>query len=180
VIGHLEGVCHVYVDGAADLTMARTLCGTRSCDAPGVRVGRDPLGRPRVRRHPSAGARANAARRGCEVRGDEPSARIDGRVIPATEQDWYTEYLDPSSRSGWSREWTRPSLTFTKYGSQHTDSIVTGDTKTAERFLARVDSAIVLHNASTQFATAANSGWVRKSASVPTSSTRVDRSAWNN
>jgi len=153
VIGHLEGVCHVYVDRAADLGMATEIVRNAKLRRTGVCGSAETLLVDRA----CAGTHLPALVRmlldaGCEVRGDEPSARIDGRVIPATEQDWYTEYLDAIIAVRVVEGVDAAIAHIHKYGSQHTDSIVTGDTKTAEHFLARVDSAIVLHNASTQFA----------------------------
>jgi len=89
---------------------------------------------------------------GCEVRGDEASARADPRVKPASEQDWYAEYLDAIIAVRVVEDVDAAIAHIAQYGSQHTDCIVTEDGTAAERFLARVDSAIVLHNASTQFA----------------------------
>jgi glutamate-5-semialdehyde dehydrogenase len=89
---------------------------------------------------------------GCEVRGDEASARADPRVKPASEQDWYAEYLDAIIAVRVVEDLDAAIAHIGHYGSQHTDCIVTEDEAAAERFLARVDSAIVLHNASTQFA----------------------------
>jgi glutamate-5-semialdehyde dehydrogenase len=89
---------------------------------------------------------------GCEVRGDEPTLGVDARVKPATEQDWYAEYLDAIIAVRVVDGVDAAIAHIHQYGSQHTESIVTDNAATAERFLARVDSAIVLHNASTQFA----------------------------
>jgi glutamate-5-semialdehyde dehydrogenase len=89
---------------------------------------------------------------GCEVRGDEATQRVDARVRPASEQDWYAEYLDAIIAVRVVDGVEAAMAHIRQYGSQHTDSIVTGNVATAERFLAGVDSAIVLHNASTQFA----------------------------
>jgi glutamate-5-semialdehyde dehydrogenase len=89
---------------------------------------------------------------GCEVRGDEASLRIDARVKPATERDWYAEYLDAIIAVRVVEDLDAAIAHIGQYGSQHTDCIVTDDAAAAERFLTRVDSAIVLHNASTQFA----------------------------
>ncbi|MCC6170461.1 MAG: gamma-glutamyl-phosphate reductase, partial [Gammaproteobacteria bacterium] len=89
---------------------------------------------------------------GCEVRGDEATQRVDARVVAAGEQDWYTEYLDAIIAVRVVDGVDAAIEHIARFGSSHTESIVTADTATAERFLARVDSAIVLHNASTQFA----------------------------
>jgi len=153
VIGHLEGVCHVYVDRAADLGMATEIVRNAKLRRTGVCGSAETLLVDRA----CAGTHLPVLVRmlldaGCEVRGDEPSARIDERAIPATEQDWYTEYLDAIIAVRVVDGVDAAIAHIHKYGSQHTDCIVTGDAETAERFLARVDSAIVLHNASTQFA----------------------------
>jgi glutamate-5-semialdehyde dehydrogenase len=153
VIGHLEGVCHVYVDRAADLSMAKDIVRNAKLRRTGVCGSAETLLVDRA----CAGTHLPALLRmlldaGCEVRGDEPSARIDERVLPATEQDWYTEYLDAIIAVRVVDGVDAAIAHIHKYGSQHTDCIVTGDAQAAERFLARVDSAIVLHNASTQFA----------------------------
>ena len=153
VIGHLEGVCHVYVDRAADLRMAKDILLNAKLRRTGVCGSAETLlvDRACAATHLPAlvGMLLDA---GCEVRGDEPSARIDGRVMPATEQDWYTEYLDAIIAVRVVDGVDAAIAHIHKYGSQHTDCIVTGDAGAAELFLARVDSAIVLHNASTQFA----------------------------
>ena len=89
---------------------------------------------------------------GCEVRGDAATQAADARVKPASEQDWHTEYLDAVISVKVVDGVQEAMAHIAKYGSQHTDSIVTANTQTAETFLRGVDSAIVLHNASTQFA----------------------------
>jgi glutamate-5-semialdehyde dehydrogenase len=89
---------------------------------------------------------------GCEIRGDEPTRAVDKRVVPATEQDWSTEYLD-AILSVKVVDGLQAAIDHVeRYGTHHTDSIVTDDKAAAEKFMNEVDSAIVLHNASTQFA----------------------------
>jgi glutamate-5-semialdehyde dehydrogenase len=153
VFAHLDGNCHVYVDRAADLAMAESvvlnskmrrtgICGaaeTLLVDRAAVPTHLAPL----VRRLIDAG---------CEIRGDGETQAVDPRVQAATMQDWTTEYLDAVIAvkvvDGVEEAIAHVEL----YGSHHTDAIVTADRAAAETFLQRVDSAIVLHNASTQFA----------------------------
>jgi glutamate-5-semialdehyde dehydrogenase len=153
VIGHLEGVCHVYVDRAADLQMAKDIVLNAKLRRTGVCGSAETL---LVDRACAATHLAPLLRMlldaGCEVRGDEASVGVDERVRPATEQDWYTEYLDAIIAARVVDDVDAAIAHIRQYGSQHTDCIVTDDAAAAERFLARVDSAIVLHNASTQFA----------------------------
>jgi glutamate-5-semialdehyde dehydrogenase len=153
VFAHLEGLCHVYVDAKADTEMARkvvmnakmrrvSVCGA----AETLLVDRavtPKLLTPLVKDLLDAG---------CEVRGDDLVRAADPRVVPATEADWTTEYLEPiiSARVVDGVEGAIAHINH--YGSHHTDSIVTEDEATAERFLNEIDSGIVLVNASTQFA----------------------------
>ena len=154
VFAHLEGICHTYVDRSADLEMAKA-----------HRRQRQDAAHRRVRRHRDAAGRRKAApagtlpalvaaliEAGCEVRGDAAAQAADARVKPATEQDWSTEYLDAIISVKVVDGVDGAIAHIQKYGSQHTDCIVAEDQAAAERFLARLDSAIVLHNASTQFA----------------------------
>jgi glutamate-5-semialdehyde dehydrogenase len=153
VIGHLEGVCHVYVDRGANLEMARHIVLNAKMRRTGICGSAETLlvDRACVATHlaPLIGSLLDA---GCEVRGDEPSTRADARVKQATEQDWYAEYLDAIIAVRVVDGVDAAIEHIRRYGSQHTDCIVTDDSAAAERFLARVDSAIVLHNTSTQFA----------------------------
>src|SRR5882757_784701 len=153
VIGHLEGVCHVYVDRAANLDMATHIVRNAKMRRTGVCGSAETLlvDRACAATHlkPLIQALLDA---GCEVRGDDASARADARVKSATEQDWYTEYLDAIIAVRVVDDVDAAIAHIRQYGSQHTECIVTDDAAAAERFLARVDSAIVLHNASTQFA----------------------------
>lgn len=153
VIGHLEGNCHVYVDRDADLNMAREIALNAKLRRTGVCGAAETLlvDRAAVRTHlaPLVVALLDA---GCEVRGDEVVQRADARVRAATEDDWYTEYLDSIIAVRVVDGVDAAIAHIANYGSAHTESIVTGNDATAQRFLERVDSAIVLHNASTQFA----------------------------
>ena len=153
VIGHLEGVCHVYVDRGADLSMAKNIVLNAKLRRTGVCGSAETLlvDRACAATHlaPLITMLLDA---GCEVRGDDSSARVDSRVKSAVEQDWYAEYLDAIIAVRVVDDADAAIAHITRYGSQHTDCIVTDNPVTAERFLARVDSAIVLHNASTQFA----------------------------
>jgi glutamate-5-semialdehyde dehydrogenase len=153
VIGHLEGVCHVYVDRGANLQMAKSIVLNAKMRRTGICGSAETLlvdrGCAATHLAPLIAALIDA---GCEVRGDEASAGVDARVKAATEQDWYAEYLDAIIAVRVVDGVDGAIEHIRQYGSQHTDCIVTDNADTAERFLARVDSAIVLHNASTQFA----------------------------
>ena len=153
VIGHLEGNCHVYVDRAADLRMAREIVTNAKLRRTGICGAAETLlvdeGCAATHLAPIVGDLLDA---GCEVRGDAAVQAVDPRVRPATEDDWYTEYLDSIIAARVVRGVDEAIAHIARYGSAHTESIVTDDAAAAERFLSRVDSAIVLHNASTQFA----------------------------
>ena len=153
VIGHLDGNCHVYVDAAADLRMATTIALNAKLRRTGVCGAAETLlvDRACAATHlaPLVKALLDA---GCEVRGDAAAQRADARVIVATEDDWFTEYLDAVIAVRVVDGVQGAIDHIAKYGSAHTESIVTEDAAAAQRFLGEVDSAIVLHNASTQFA----------------------------
>jgi len=153
VIGHLEGVCHVFVERAANLDMAQKIVLNAKMRRTGVCGAAETLlvDRGCAATHLAPLIEALLAA-GCEVRGDETAVQADSRVKPATEQDWYTEYLDAIIAVRVVDGVDAAMEHIRRYGSQHTDCIVTEDGAAAERFLTRVDSAIVLHNASTQFA----------------------------
>jgi glutamate-5-semialdehyde dehydrogenase len=153
VFAHLEGVCHTYVDASADLETARRIVVNAKMRRTGVCGATESL---LVDAAAPAGTLAALIaaliEAGCEVRGDAAALQADARVKPASEQDWSTEYLDAiiSVKSVDGVDGAMAHVR--KYGSQHTDAIVARDRATADRFLAELDSAIVLHNASTQFA----------------------------
>ena len=152
VIGHLDGVCHVYVDRDADPEMAIRIVLNAKLRRTGVCGAAETLLVDRAAEAQLAPLVACLLDAGCEVRGDEQALRTDARVKPATEQDWYTEYLDAIIAVRVVDGVDAAIAHIEHYGSRHTDSIVTANAATAARFLDRVDSAIVLHNASTQFA----------------------------
>jgi len=153
VFAHLEGVCHVYVDKAASLDMAKNVVLNAKMRRTGVCGAAETLLVDR--------ASANNQLKpliemliaaGCEIRGDKATLAVDKRVKPATEEDWSTEYLDATIAVKVVDNVEAAIDHIERYGSHHTDAIITEDQATAEKFLREVDSAIVLHNASTQFA----------------------------
>ena len=153
VFAHLEGVVHVYVDRAADLDKAVPIVVNSKMRRTGVcgaaetllvdRAGASRMLAPLVKALLAAG---------CAVRGDEAAQAIDPAVTPASEEDWRTEYLDAIIAVKVVDGVAGAIEHIETHGSHHTDCILTEDDATAERFLKEVDSAIVLHNASTQFA----------------------------
>jgi len=153
VLAHLEGICHVYVDATADIGMAQAITVNAKMRRTGVcgaaetvlidREGGEGLVAAVV------GALINA---GCEVRGDREVQAADRRVVPAKDSDFGKEFLDAIIAVKVVEGVDGAIRHIRQHGSQHTDAIVAEDTGKAERFLREVDSAIVLHNASTQFA----------------------------
>jgi glutamate-5-semialdehyde dehydrogenase len=152
VIGHLDGVCHVYVDRDANPEMARRIVLNAKLRRTGVCGAAETLLVDQGAAAQLAPLVQDLLDAGCEVRGDETTAALDPRVARATEQDWFAEYLDAIIAVRVVDGVDAAIAHIEHYGSGHTDSIVTENAATAERFLTRVDSAIVLHNASTQFA----------------------------
>jgi len=153
VIGHLEGNCHVYVDQGAQLAMARAIVLNAKLRRTGVCGAAETLliDRAAAATHLAPIVRDLLAA-GCEVRGDALVQEVEARVRPASEEDWYREYLDAIIAVRVVDDLNGAIAHIKKYGSEHTECIVTQDAAAAERFLREVDSAIVLHNASTQFA----------------------------
>jgi glutamate-5-semialdehyde dehydrogenase len=153
VFAHLEGICHVYVDKAARLDMAKSIVLNAKMRRTGVCGAAETLlvDRATAATHlkPLVSMLIEA---GCEVRGDAAVQAVDSRVKPASDEDWGTEYLDAVIAAKVVDGVDGAIEHITRYGSQHTDAIVTDDQAAAEKFLREVDSAIVLHNASTQFA----------------------------
>jgi glutamate-5-semialdehyde dehydrogenase len=153
VFAHLEGVCHVYVDGKAKLAMAKSIVLNAKMRRTGVcgaaetllvdRAAAGKMLKPLIEMLIDAG---------CEIRGDAAVQAADRRVKPASQSDWSTEYLDAIMTAGVVDGVDAAIAHIERYGTHHTDAIVTEDKAAAEKFLREVDSAIVLHNASTQFA----------------------------
>jgi glutamate-5-semialdehyde dehydrogenase len=153
VIGHLEGNCHVYVHRDAQAAMARAIVLNSKLRRTGVCGAAETL---LVDRAAAATHLApivhDLLAAGCEVRGDASVQAVDARVRAAFEEDWYREFLDAIIAVRVVDGIDAAIAHIAQYGSAHTESIVTEDAAAAERFLREVDSAIVLHNASTQFA----------------------------
>jgi glutamate-5-semialdehyde dehydrogenase len=153
VLAHRDGICHVYLDGAADPAMARTITLNAKMRRTSVCGAAETL----LVDHAAAlrllpGVIDDLIAAGCALRGDAAVQAMDARVAPASPADWSTEYLDAILAIRVVDGVAAAIDHINHYGSHHTDTIVTGDPAAAERFLREVDSAIVLHNASTQFA----------------------------
>jgi len=153
VFAHLEGIVHVYVERNSDLEKAKAIVlnaklrRTGICGAAETMLVDSACASTHLR--PLVTALLDA---GCVVRGDRATQAVDPRVMPAAEADWRTEYLDAIISVRVVEGLDAAMAHIETYGSHHTDCIITEDRAAAERFLAEVDSAIVLHNASTQFA----------------------------
>ncbi len=153
VFAHLEGVCHVYVDAAADLDMAIGIAVNAKLRRTGVCGAAETLlvdeACAATHLAPLVAALIDA---GCEVRGDQATRTADARVTAASEIDWSTEYLDAIIAVRVVKGVEGAMQHINTYGSHHTEAIITADQKAADTFLNGLDSAILLHNASTQFA----------------------------
>jgi glutamate-5-semialdehyde dehydrogenase len=153
VFAHLDGLCHTYVHAPVDLAMALRVVVNAKMRRTGVCGSTETLlvDRALAETHlpPLVGALADA---GCAVRGDAATRAVDARVEAASDEDWSTEYLDAIIAVKVVEGLDEAIAHIERYGSHHTDAILTDDATAAERFLREVDSAIVLHNASTQFA----------------------------
>lgn len=153
VFAHLEGICHTYVDKAADLGMAKSIVVNAKMRRTGICGATECLLVDKAAPKPVMGELVTALLdAGCEVRGDDAARAADARVKPATPEDYGKEFLD-SIIAVKTVDGVGGAIDhIARYGSQHTDAIITNDDAAATRFLNEVDSAIVLHNASTQFA----------------------------
>lgn len=153
VIYHLDGICHVYLDKDADADKARRVTLNAKMRRTGICGAAETL---LVHKDVAASLLPSILndliQAGCEIRGDADVQALDARVKPATDEDWDTEYLDAILSVKLVGGVDDAIDHIGRHGSHHTDSIVTENAATADRFLTRVDSGIVLHNASTQFA----------------------------
>jgi len=153
VLAHLDGNCHVYIEADADPEMARQVVVNAKMRRTGICGAAETL---LIDESIAASVLppilAELAEAGCEIRGDEATRALDPRVVPASSADWDTEFLDSVIAVKQVAGLDAAIEHVNRHGSHHTDSIVTRDPRRAQVFLDRVDSAIVLHNASTQFA----------------------------
>lgn len=153
VIGHLEGICHVYLNAGADPDMARDIVVNAKMRRTGVCGAAETVLVDKAAAASLLPKVCDALRAaGCEIRGDETVASLVQDVVPATEEDWSTEYLDAVISIRAVDDIDAAIDHIRRYGSGHTESIITDDSDAAEKFFREVDSAIVLNNASTQFA----------------------------
>lgn len=151
VLAHLDGICHTYVHAAADPAMALAIALNAKLRRTGICGAMETLLIDSAFPD-AAGVLAALLEAGCELRGDARIAKLDPRIIPASDEDWDTEYLDAILSVACVDGLDAALAHIARHSSAHTDAIVTEDAAVAERFLAEVDSAIVMHNASSQFA----------------------------
>jgi glutamate-5-semialdehyde dehydrogenase len=152
VIAHLEGLCHTYIDGSADPEKARAIALNAKMRRVSICGATETLLVDRKAKAMLPAILADLKQAGCEVRGDAEVRAMDQAVVAATDEDWRTEYLDAILAVRLVDGVAGAIEHIERYGSHHTDAIVTEDEAVAERFLREIDSAIVLVNASTQFA----------------------------
>ncbi|MBV8191506.1 MAG: glutamate-5-semialdehyde dehydrogenase [Alphaproteobacteria bacterium] len=159
VLRHYDGICHVYVDRDADVAMARDVVANAKMRRVSICGAAETLlvDRAALDTHLMPVLEQLHAL-GCEVRGDSEVVKRDAKAVAASDKDWRTEYLAPVIAVAAVDGVEGAIAHIARFGSQHTESIVTGNAATAERFLSEVDSAIVMHNASTQFADGAEFG----------------------
>ena len=159
VLRHYDGICHVYVDRDADVAMARDIVANAKMRRVSVCGAAETLliDRAVLDTHLMP-VITKLHELGCEVRGDGEVQKRDPKALAASEKDWRTEYLEPIISVATVDGVDGAIRHIATYGSQHTESIVTDNAATADRFLREVDSAIVMHNASTQFADGAEFG----------------------
>jgi glutamate-5-semialdehyde dehydrogenase len=153
VMSHLEGICHTYIHERADLAMARRVTLNAKMRRTGICGATETIlvDRACAATHLKPVV-VDLLHAGCEVRGDAATVACDPRVQAAQESDWGKEFLDAIVAVRVIDGLDQALAHIRRYGSAHTDAIITADAGAAERFLNELDSAIVIHNASTQFA----------------------------
>jgi glutamate-5-semialdehyde dehydrogenase len=151
VLAHLDGICHTFVDAAADPAMAKAVVVNAKMRRPGICGAMETLLIDQD--YPNASELIAALiDAGCEVRADDMVMELDGRTVGATAEDWDTEYLEPIVSARMVSGVDEAIEHIAAHSSHHTEAIITSDQAAADKFLAQVDSAIVMHNASSQFA----------------------------
>ena len=153
VFAHLEGICHTYVNQNSNPDMARDIVVNAKMRRTGICGATETLliDQQAASSHlPSI--IEGLIQAGCEIRGDRPTQLFDKRIVPASDKDWDTEYLDAIISIKQVANAEQAIKHINTHGSQHTDAVITNDLEVAETFLNGIDSAIALHNASTQFA----------------------------
>ena len=151
MLAHLDGICHSYIHAAADPAMAQKIALNAKMRRTGICGAMETL-LIDAKFPGGADLVKNLADAGCELRGDGRIQALDPRIVPASSQDWDTEYLDAILSVAMVDGLEEALTHIARHSSSHTDVIVTSDDGAAERFFAGVDSAIVMHNASSQFA----------------------------
>ncbi len=151
VLAHLDGICHIYVHASADPAMARAIVVNAKMRRTGICGAMETLLIDQD--YPAPGELIAALiEAGCEVRADDMLMELDARTVSANEEDWDTEYLEPIVSAAIVGGLDEAMAHIAAHSSHHTESIITADEMAAARFLTEVDSAIVMHNTSTQFA----------------------------
>lgn len=149
---HLNGICHTYIHSAADLKKAKDIVLNAKMRRTGTCNSTETLLVDEAVLHTVLPEVLDTLiKAGCEIRGDEKVQALDNRVVPAVEEDWDTEYLDSILSVKSVKNIDEAVAHIAAHSSHHTESIITEDKSAAERFLNEVDSAVVMHNASTQF-----------------------------
>lgn len=149
---HLNGICHTYIHSAADLKKAKDIVLNAKMRRTGTCNSTETLLVDEAVLHTILPEVLDTLiKAGCEIRGDEKVQALDNRVVPAVEEDWDTEYLDSILSVKSVKDIDEAIAHIAAHSSHHTESIITEDKSAAERFLNEVDSAVVMHNASTQF-----------------------------
>ena len=152
ILGHLEGLCHTYIDQAADPTMARKIVVNAKMRRTGICGATETLLVDQAALSMLPPILEDLLQAGCEIRGDLPTQKLNRKIMAATEEDWHTEYLAPIISVRVVAGVAGAIDHIRQYGTRHTEAIITEDQATADLFLRKVDAGIVMHNTSTQFA----------------------------